>query len=211
MASYIYPPRPRASIPPGDLDHYDNTGDWIAQPKYQGTRNLVHIDKGEVSLWSRHGTPHKAFSLSVSLKNEILALPGLEKGVEYWLDGELLYSKTKAIDTKGKIVLFDVLFAGKYLFLAPDQMGRIQMLDDICGNPRTIDPYRQMSYEISESLLMAPYFENKFSEHFRRFNYDEVEGLVLRRKNSGLDNFGRKEYLANWLVRCRRQSKVADF
>ena len=49
--------------------------------------------------------------------------------MEYWLDGEVLI-KTKAKDTKGKIVLFDILQAGKYLFMKfHDQMGRLAMLN----------------------------------------------------------------------------------
>lgn len=210
MPSYIYPPRPRITLPPGELDEYERSGRWVADPKFEGARNLVKIKDGEVELFGRHGGRHLSFDLSVTLKNEILNLPGLVKGVEYWLDSELMI-KTKAADTKGKIIFYDVLFMDKYLFMKPDQMGRKKLLDEICGNPVQLDVYRGMAYQISENLLMSPTYEFGFSDLFKSFDYDEVEGLVLRRRNSTIDNFGQKPYEAYWLARCRRRNKKSDF
>jgi ATP-dependent DNA ligase len=211
MAKVIFPPRPKGAIPPSDLDHFEKTGLWVAQPKYNGSRNPIHIEPdGTVSVWSRHGSKHLSYSLPESMKNEILAIPNLKKGVEYWFDSELL-NKTSATDTKNKIILFDILQNGKYLFLSPNQMGRLAMLDEICGHPTTLDPWRQMGYQISPNILMAPTFEHELLNHFNEFKCDEVEGLVLRKRNSVLDSFGQKEYEVSWLVRCRRQHKNYNF
>jgi hypothetical protein len=211
MAKVIYPPRPKGAIPPKELDYLEKQGIWCVQYKYNGSRSVIHVEaNGVVSIWSRHGDAHRSYTMPASMRDQILALPGLEKGKEYWLDGELLI-KTSAEDTKNKIVLFDVLQAGKYLFLKPDQMGRLALLDEICGKPRTLDPWRGMGYQISEDLMMAPTFLSDFKAHFLEDKGDEVEGLVLRRKDSGLDNFGQKEYECGWIVRCRKPHKNYNF
>lgn len=145
-----------------------------------------------------------------SVAKEILALPGLKRGLEVWLDAELL-SKTTARDTKNKIVLFDILQYGQYFFLNPDQKRRLEILADVCGNPTKLDSLRGMGYVVSESLLMAPTFFTDFKKEFEKGYGDEVEGLVLRKTNSVIDNFGQKEYLVNWLVRCRKPNKNCDF
>jgi ATP-dependent DNA ligase len=207
----IYPPRPKGAIPPKELDYYEKTGLWIAQPKYNGARSVILItSEQKVSIISRHGRAHLNYSMPSYIEKEILGLPGLKKGCKYWLDAELLV-KTTAKDTKGKIVIFDVLQIDKYLFLNPDQMGRLRLLNEICGNPKKLDPWRGMGYYISENILMSPYFEKNLKAEFNKNYGDEVEGLLLRKKNSVLDNFGQKEYEVGWLLRCRKPHKNYSF
>ena len=154
MTNIIFPPRPRGAVPPTELDYYESLGIYCVQPKYNGSRSIIHIKDDKVEIYSRHGRPHLNYEMSISLINEFLEL-GLKK--EVWLDGELLV-KTKAADTKGKIVLFDILFYDKYLFLAPNQMERIEILKEICGKPTVLDNYRGMGYVVSDNILMAPTF-----------------------------------------------------
>ena len=211
MAKVIYPPRPKGAIPPRELDYYEKQGIWCVQYKYNGARCVIHIEGNDVQMIDRHGSQHRSYTLPKSTRNQFLALPGLDKSKEYWLDGELLI-KTSATDTKEKIVLFDVLQAGSYLFLGPNQMGRLALLDEICGKPKQLDTMREMSYVVSEDILMAPTFEKDFTLHFNeKIQYDECEGLVLRRKDSSLDNFGTKEYECSWIVRCRKPHKNYNF
>ncbi len=208
--SVIFPPRPKSAIPPTELAYYESLGIYCIQPKYNGSRSIIHISNGEVSIYSRHGRPHRNYQLPMAMAKEILALPGLKKGVDVILDGELL-SKTTAKDTKNKIVFFDILQQGHYFFLNPDQKTRLEILATICGNPTTLDPMRGMGYQISENLLMAPTFTSGFKAEFEKDYGDEVEGLVLRKSNSVIDNFGRKEYEINWLIRCRKPHKNYSF
>jgi len=211
MAKIIYPPRPKGAIPPTELDYYESLGVYCAQPKYNGSRNPIHITPdGQVFCYSRHGRAHRTYEMPESVKREILALPGLQKGIEVWLDAELL-SKTTPTDTKHKIVLFDILHYDKYLFLSPNQVGRLELLGKICGNPTELDKMRAMGYVVSENILMSPTFYSGFKEEFLRDRGDEVEGLVLRKMDSPLDNFGQKEYEVNWLIRCRRPHKNYNF
>lgn len=212
MPKVIFPPRPKGAMPPRELEYYEKQGVWCAQYKYNGARIVIHIEPGDVvTVIDRHGSSFKSYALPPSVRDQLLALPGLDKSKEYWLDGELLI-KTSATDTKEKIILFDVLQAGVYLFLKPNQMERLALLDAICGHPKQLDSLRGMGLVISEDLMMAPTFESDFVTHFNeKTQYDECEGLVLRRKTSALDNFGTKEYECSWIVRCRKPHKNYNF
>lgn len=211
MNEIIFPPRPKGAIPPKELTYYENTHLWCAQPKYNGSRSVILITpERKVFIYSRHGRPHLNYSMPAYMAKEILELPGLKPGIKYWLDGELL-NKTTAKDTKCKIVLFDVLQIDKYLFLKPNQLERLELLAKICGNPTQLDSLRGMGYSISDNLLMAPTFYSKFKEEFEKNYGDEVEGLVLRKNDSMLDNFGQKEYEVSWLLRCRKAHKNYSF
>jgi ATP-dependent DNA ligase len=207
----MYPPRPRGAVPASELPYYENLGVFCAQNKLQGARTVIHILKnGSVEMFSRHGKPFANYKMPKFMQNEILALPGLKIGVEYWLDGELMI-KTKAEDTKGKLILFDILQYDKYLFLKPNLEGRLKLLNEICGYPTNLDSLRGMAYKISENVMMIKTIYSNFKEAFNKDYGDEVEGLVLKKKDSVLDNFGQKEYLVDWLIRCRKPHKNYQF
>lgn len=207
----IFPPRPKSAIPPTELPYYESLGLYCVQPKYNGSRSVIHIQPdGNVLIYSRHGRSHLNYQMPINVAEEINALPGLKKGIDIILDGELL-SKTTAKDTKHKIVFFDILQYDKYLFLNPKQKARLEMLAEVCGNPTNLDPMRGMGYQISENLMMAPTFYTNFKYEFEKNYGDEVEGLVLRKIDSVLDNFGKKEYEINWLIRCRKPHKNYNF
>jgi ATP-dependent DNA ligase len=211
MTKIIYPPRPKGAVPPTDLPHYDELGLFCIQPKYNGSRSIIHIaEDRRVQIFSRHGRAHHSYTMPLPIQNEILALPGLPKATEIWLDGELMV-KTTPEDTKGKIILFDVLHYKEYLFLQYTQVERLNLLAKICGEPTKLDPWRGMGYQISDNLLMAPTFFSNFKDEFLKDYGDEVEGLVLRKKDSLIDNFGQKEYEVPWLIRCRRPHKNYHF
>ena len=203
----IYPPRPKGKITPSQLDTYDKTGRWLVQRKFNGTRNPIHVSPdGVVSMFGRHGEEHRQFEMSKSLADEILSL-NLELGKEYWLDSELLAFKTKTPQYKGKVVLFDLLQAGRYLFKRPDQVIRLEMLADICGNPQEYEP-GNLALQVTENVWLAENFLSDFRVEFdRHLQTDEIEGVVLRRKNSTIDNTGTKEYDITWQIRCRKPHK----
>ena len=206
----MYPPRPRGAVPPSELPYYENLG-VFCQNKLQGARTVIHILKnGSVEMFSRHGKPFANYKMPKFMQNEILALPGLKIGVEYWLDGEVMI-KTKAEDTKGKLILFDILQYDKYLFLKPNLEGRLKLLNEICGYPTNLDSLRGMAYKVSENVMMIKTIYSNFKEAFNKDYGDEVEGLVLKKKDSVLDNFGQKEYLVDWLIRCRKPHKNYQF
>lgn len=208
----IYPPHPSSRIPSHELHSYESSGEWFAQRKFNGTHVIVNVSpSGKVGILTRHGTPPRLFSLSESHVDQILAL-NIDRGKEYWLAGELLDHKTKNPEYKGKIVFFDVLKAGRYLIRKPDQAGRLAILSEICGNPSSLEPNRGIALAISEDLWVSETWENSFQERFSDFlEMDEVEGLILRKKSSFLENFGQKPYDVHWIVRCRKPDRGKSY
>ena len=210
MANCIFPPRPKGKLNPTDLGKYEKTGQWLAQRKYNDTRSLLHIEPGfKMTAWSRHGEPHKRFILTKSLQKEIIDHLALDESLEYWLDGGIM---NKHKDANGEMVFFDILQAGKYFFLNPSQTLRLELLAKICGNPTEIVPTKKntpLALKISENLWLAPSFETGFRELFEEsVGDDRFEGLVLRKKDSVLDNYGRVYYEVKWQIRCRKPNKM---
>lgn len=208
----LYPPHPMSRIPPHRLPEYEASGEWVAQRKFNGTRVLVHISpSGEVGMLNRHGSPPARFSMGESHKHQILGL-GIREGLEYWFDGELLDHKTRDPRYKGKIVLFDVLQAGKYLIREPGQDERLGMLSEICRHPKVAEPAMGIALEVSPDVWMAESWDSGFADRFGDFiQMDEIEGLVLRKKSSVLGSFGQKKYEVPWIVRCRKPNSGGSY
>jgi len=208
----LYPPRPISKIQSHQLSSYEKSGKWVVQRKFNGTRVVIHIlPGGAVHLFNRHGEKTKQFDLTSGLKREILSLQ-VNPHFEYWLDGELLNNKTTSPNYKGKIVLFDVLQAGKYLFGAPNLMGRLELLNHICGNPKEKEPNLGLALRVTDSIWLAETFDSDFIGRYQDFiDKDEIEGVVVKKKDSVLDNFGKKEYEIAWQIRCRKPTKNYTF
>ena len=206
----LFPPRPRGRMNPTDLDFYEKSGLWCAQRKFNGTRNLIHITpERKLTLWNRHGSNHKTFSFNKSYREEILGCLNLEKGLEYWLDSELMNKQANATN---EIILYDVLQAGRYFFGKPTQVERLQLLADICGRPKTLEP-GGLGLMLTSRVWMAETFFNNFSARFKEsLENPRLEGLVLRKKNVGLDSFGKSEKDAETgnIIRCRKPFSKTD-
>lgn len=202
MPQVIFPPRPKGRMNPKDLPHYESLGSWCAQRKYNGTRNLIHIEpNGTLTVWGRHGEAHKKFSLSSGYRDEILSALRLEKGKEYWLDSELMSKQTNATN---EIILYDVLQAGRYFFGSPDQMTRLEILREVCGDPKELEP-GGLALKITDRVWMAETFLDHFVDRFNEaFDNPKLEGLVLRKRKATLDHFGNAEYETTSMIRCRK-------
>ena len=206
MPEFLFPPRPKNKMDPRELPNYEATGKWVVQPKFNGSRNLIHITpERKVVLWTRHGEHPKTLPFTTSLRDQILSL-NLEKGLEYWIDSEAM-TKTTTPETKNKLVLYDVLQAGNYFFNSPDQMGRLDKLRGICGNPTALEPWKGIAYVVRPDIWMTPTWDKDFVKHFKDAYVDDLEGLVLRKKDSVLGSFGNKYYEVSWMIRCRKPHK----
>jgi len=199
----LYPPHPVVKILPKSLEKYEKTNKWIAQRKFNGTNILVHIDRDKnINLLTRHGTPPKLFNLTKDHKKEILSLNLEDK--EYWINGELLDHKTKNKKYKGKIVLFDIIYLDKHLILT-NQEDRLQILRNICRNPQFVENNSKIAIEVTDNIWLAEDWNSDFNFHYKEFlELDEIEGLILRKRKSLIDNFGSKPYDVSWMVKCRK-------
>lgn len=198
----IYPPRPKGKMPPSDLPYYEGTGKWLAQRKFRGSRAVVHISANrEITLGNRHGKQFARFSLDRKCRDEICQSLTLQKGLEYWLDGELMNKDENATN---EIIFFDVLQVGRYLFNTPTQVERLKMLQEICGNPQNLCRSK-IALEITPHIWLAETFDKDFMLRYNEaLPNPQLEGLVLRKKTAGLDNFGDSEYETTNLIRCRK-------
>ncbi len=206
----LYPPHPHIRIFKNKLDNYESDGKWIAQRKFNGTNVVVNISKyGDIGILTRHGTAPKLFSLSRSHIEQINSL-NFEKGKEYWLNGELLDHKTKNPAYKKKIVFFDVLYAGNYLVRKMNQDQRLQLLSSICKDAKNTE--NEIATKCTKDIWMAESWNQDFKYHFEEFiDRDEIEGLILRRKDSFIDNFGFKAHDVNWMVKCRKPHSGGNY
>jgi hypothetical protein len=208
----LYPPRPKGKLLPGRLAEYEKTGKWVAQRKFNGTRTLIYVSENkEVSVLTRHGGGHSKFATTEGFISQVLSLD-LEAGKSYWFDGELMHSRTKDVNYKNKVVLFDILQAGHYLFNSPDQMKRLEMLAAICRHPVEYEPAHQLALKVTDDIWLAEVFENRFVERFQEaMPIEEIEGLVLRKRDSVIDHLGGVEYEVTWQQRVRKPGKSYDF
>lgn len=107
-----------------------------------------------------------------------------------------------------EIILFDVLQEGRYFFGNPNQIGRLDILNRICGNPQK-KCSSGIAFEVSKRFWMAETFTDGFEARFQEsLANDQLEGLVLRKKEAALDNHGAREYETSNLIRCRKKFSV---
>lgn len=208
----LYPPHPSLKISCHNLDKYEKTNNWIAQRKFNGTNVLINISPDKkIGILTRHGHAPKNFSLSEDHAKQLLGL-NLENGKEYWFNGELLDSKTKSKEYKEKIILFDVLQAGEYFIRKPNQVDRLKILSEICRNPSELEPNKGIALKVTENIWMAENWEKDFVKHYEEFlNLDEIEGLILRKKDSFLTDFGSKKYDVSWILKCRKPHSGGNY
>jgi ATP-dependent DNA ligase len=198
---YIYPPRPKTALLPTQLAQEEARDCWLWQHKFNGDRCPVIIDVSaatrKVTLCNRHGkflSATKFPRLRAELSSTNLLLP---IGTHY-LDAELLPNAT--------IVLFDVIQFSTYL-IGKTQEQRLSMLEEICGNP-TEPCSDQIALRVTDHVWMSRHGDKDFLQHFNEYIENPlIEGLVLRKKKSILDNWGSSEYEVNWQIRCRKPSK----
>lgn len=201
----MYPPKPRGKLISGQLPAYEKSGKWLAQRKFNGTHILISISPDrEVDIIRPGGEPTIQFTPTRELFDEFRSLK-LEPGLQYWLDGELLNNKTASTHYKGKLVLFDVLQAGRYLLGRPAQIERLKMLEGICHSSTQLESAAGIALVVTPNVWLAQSFFTDFVPRFRDFlDHDEIEGLMLRKKDSCLDKSGSKKYVVDWMIRCRK-------
>lgn len=194
----IFPPRPKGKVPPSELAHLDAQGKWLVQRKFNGDRCVVfRSTDGQISIFSRYGKPYDRYKMSADLRRELAALKFVD-GHSYWLDCELVHEHFPHT-----VVIFDLLQAGKYLF-GTKQETRLKLLADLCGNP-TDKTEPAVALAVSPHVWMAETWEHGFVDRFNDFiGLKAIEGLMLRKRNSVLDNYGGSEYDVTWQVRCRK-------
>jgi ATP-dependent DNA ligase len=193
---YFYPERPRLlHIEQPLFEELSRDGNWVAEPKYNGSRLQLHFVNGAWQFWNRHEQP-----MVYTPNRDVLdALAGLNlKG--YWLfDGELRHNKTKGV--RHQIVLYDVFIQEGKLLLGKSFADRRGLLE-------TLLHYRG-DYHV---LGLAPQYEENFRQVFELLTQDEeIEGLVLKNLQGQLQLGRSRAVQSRWMLKVRQPSNRYQF
>lgn len=216
--SYVYPPRPEYKCPPADLVKYD-TGEYLAQPKYNGSCGIVATNGKETEVWNRHKEKWPLLSNYKDIDFKGLQVTGNGKWFVY--AGEYL-NKGKLGETgvkeRNKFIIWDVLvWDGKYL-VGETLESRLKLLEATFPCQRSvvtdqgIEMYEHICMTGLQGIYKAPTYMNGFTDLYNELiKVDLYEGLVLKKKDSKL-TYGLQELNNHdWQIKCRKPTKIYNF
>lgn len=200
---YIYPPRPRNAISPGDLNYYDD-GNFLGQCKLNGSNCVIFTDGDDFFVMNRHKQRLTNFKIDNSELSKIY------RGNGEWMiiNGE--YMNKSKNDENGdvfnhKLVIFDILaYNGEYL-VGSTFSERVNLLNDIYGE---VDSEKNYLYSISDNIYRVKSYSNEFNELFNNFiEVDMLEGLVMKRANAKLEIGTSELNNVKTQLKCRKPTK----
>jgi len=212
--SYLFPPRPVQTTKHTELTKYDS-GDFIAQPKYNGTCCVVFISKDETIVMNRHKG-------EITSQYKHIDFRGLHRE-NGWLVlcGEFLNKSKKGEDGNTfnlKFVIWDILvYDGQYL-IGSTLEERLQLIEQLypCSSMLVskdkIESYKHLCCTKYANIYRAPSYHQNFEKLYQSIvDTDLYEGLVLKRKSAKL-SYGLQEKNNNdWQIKCRKPTKNYDF
>jgi len=226
---FILPPHPNPHmrIRREDLPLYESMGKYVAQRKFNGTHTVLWIYQDQVVIWDRRGITMTFYRLTEGMNKCLLRL-NRDPSKELVMAGEVLHTKAKSKITDKQeatntICLFDVLMYGDYLTKLT-QVDRLELLKEICRDPINLEPAKfpgatqralMVNQQDEATLWLAETFTEEFQYHYDecctdqtdkqgRDRYHEIEGLVLRQKDSKIRIGQHGVGDVDWLVRCRK-------
>lgn len=206
--NYIYPPRPKNPIPPSELDYYDGRNRFIAQPKLNGSNLSIYTNGGrKMYLQNRHDQPMSSVMITQEIKE-------LYRGDGGWmiLNGEYLNKNQKnSFGTfNHKFVLFDILaYDGDHL-VGKTFEERINLIYELYGE-ETFSNDNNLN-QISENTFSVKSFYKDFHRKYKEITSIPVyEGLVLKRKNSKLENGLSEMNNVRSQIKCRKETRNYRF
>jgi ATP-dependent DNA ligase len=210
---YIYPPRPEYKTPPSSLSTYD-TGEYIAQPKYNGSACLVFTNGDELHIYNRHKRPLAKYSPFIHFRE-------LAKTNNWYVyAGEYLNKAKKGEHgdiERDKFVIWDLLvWDGEYL-IGKTMEERLTILENIYPCQRAVFSHKLEVYDhlcCTEyaGIYKAPTYGGGFDTLYEELYETELyEGLVLKKKNSKLTYGFQEKNNTEWQIKCRKETKLYNF
>lgn len=211
---YLYPPRPEFKIPAKDLDYYDN-GEYIAQPKYNGSASMLFTNGSELLIYNRH----KELLNKPSPDIEFRKLAKTDKWFVYC--GEYL-NKGKlgemGVKEKDKFVIWDLLVWDGLYLVGQTLEQRLAFLEQIypCERSRIgidhIEIYDHLCCTEFKGIYKTPTYLNDFAGLYQDIiKTDLYEGLVLKKKGSKLTYGFQESNNRDWQIKCRKETKIYKF
>mgnify|MGYP003489040963 FL=1 len=211
---YLFPPRPEVKTKASELANYDSSGEYIAQPKYNGSCCLVFTNGSELKVYNRHKELLTNVSPNINFKELAKSKKWFVYAGEYLNKGKLGENGEKEV---GKFVIWDLLvWDGEYL-IGSTLKERLDLLEQIYPCNRAvisdkIELYEHLCCTEIPNIYKAPTYVNGFESLYSEIvKIDLYEGLVLKKINSKL-SYGLQELNnTDWQIKCRKETKLYNF
>ncbi len=211
---YIYPPRPEFKIPPGELDKYD-AGEYLAQPKYNGSCCLTFTNGSDLHIYNRHKQLLSNPSPDINFRGLALTKKWFVYAGEYLNKGKIGENGEKE---KDKFVIWDVLVWDGAYQVGETLTDRLKMLEHIypCQRARIkdnkLEMYKHLCCTKYNGVYKAPTYKGNFTELYNDLvKTDLYEGLVLKKVNSTLSYGFQPMNNTDWQVKARKETKLYHF
>lgn len=211
--SYLFPPRPVQTTEPAELDKYD-TGEYVAQPKYNGTCCVLFINESQIMVMNRHKGLISSDYSQIDLK-------GLHRGKGWMvLCGEFLNKNKKGEDGipfNLKFVIWDILVYENNYLLGTSFVERMNLLEELYPSVKMrvgdkFESFIHLCFTSHKNCYKAPYYTGNFKILYQSIvKTDLYEGLVLKRKAGKLQLGLNEKNNNDWQIKCRKPTKNYDF
>jgi hypothetical protein len=199
--NFLYPPRIEYKAQPISLKKFDN-GEFIAQPKLDGSNTSVSINENVFLAKERHNTffarPPKFDFLS------------LYSGFGYMcLAGEYLNKSKKGEDNKPLIgfCIWDILAYNGQILIGSTIEERLEIIDRLypTTSSRSINGINYIFATNTKDIYKVANYSINFSNIYDTISkIDVVEGLVLKRKSGQLEMMTREQNNIGWAIKVRK-------
>lgn len=210
---YLFPPRPEVKTAPTELDKFD-TGEYIAQPKYNGSCTTVFTNGTDLRIFNRHKEELKRVGPAIEFKKMAKTPNWFVFCGEYLNKGKIGETGEKE---KDKFVLWDVLvWDGHYLVGTP-LLDRLELMEREFPCIRMtvkdqLETYEHLCWTDLAGIYKAPTYLNGFSDLYLDIvKTDLYEGLVLKKLSSRLAFGFQALNNQDWQIKCRKETKIYTF
>jgi len=213
VPNYIFPPRPDVKIPSVDLGKYDN-GEYLAQPKYNGSCCVVFLTKTEFKAWNRHKELLSTFKANI--------LP-IYRGIGTMVIAGEYLNKNKigefGQDLNHSFVIWDILAYNDEWLIGKTVEERLTLIEVLYPCNRMIVTingvlmsYNHLCCTKIDGIYKAPTYTFGFNELYQDIITTPLyEGLVLKKKLSKLEFGFSAMNNTSWQLKCRKETKNYKF
>jgi hypothetical protein len=196
------------------LDTFD-TGEYVVQPKYNGTCCIVFTNGTEVYVYNRHKQPMAWYSPDIDFKGLAHSDQWYVYTGEYLNKGKLGESGAKE---KDKFIIWDILVWANQYLIGDDLLTRINLLEETypCQRGKIgengLEMYEHLCQTNLNGIYKAPSYMNGFLKLFEDISKTDLyEGLVLKKIESKLSYGFQMLNNHDWQIKCRKPTKVYHF
>jgi hypothetical protein len=206
---FLYPPRIESKLQPISLDKFDN-GDYVGQPKLNGSNTSVTISESVAIPKERHNT---FFSIPPKFD-----FKSLHRGKGFMcLTGEFMNKSKK--DNTGKpfrgFCIWDIVAYNNKILVGSTIEERISLLNKLYPSGDAIKTKEGVTYLYKtniEDIYKVNNFYGNFADIYDKISkVDMVEGFVLKRKSGKLEMMTREQNNVGWSVKVRKPTSNYKF